>query len=249
MEPGYRHIDTTQAYGNERGVGEGLRAYGIAREKLFVTSKVAAEYKSKVASAKPIDETLSKMKLDYIDLMLIHTPQPWAEWRSTKRYFKENREVWKALEDAYKAGKVRAIGVSNFLIDDLTSLCGDCEIMPMAHQILVHIGNTPLPLIEFARSEGILVEAYAPLGQGEIFKDEKILAMASKYGVSLHQLYIRYTLQLGTVSLPKASSIEHMKQNASVDFTISDKDMEYLSSLKSTKGYGQSSHFLVFSGK
>ena len=119
---GYRHIDTAQAYGNERGVGAGIKACGIPREELFVTSKVAAEAKTYDAAAKSIDETLDKMGLPYIDLMLIHSPQPWAEWRDDKRYFEENVQVWKALEDAYTAGKVKAIGVSNFLIDDLENL-------------------------------------------------------------------------------------------------------------------------------
>ena len=116
---GYRHIDTAQAYGNEAGVGEGIRICGISRDELFVTSKVAAENKSYDSAAQSIDETLRKTELDYIDMMIIHSPQPWAEFRGEKRCFEENREVWRALEDAYKAGKVRAIGVSNFLKDDL----------------------------------------------------------------------------------------------------------------------------------
>ena len=130
---GYRHIDTAQAYGNERGVGAGIRACGVSRESLFVTSKVAAEAKTYDAAARSIDESLKKMGLTYIDLMLIHSPQPWAEWRSNKRYFEENVQVWKALEDAYQAGKIKAIGVSNFLIDDLENLISHCEIKPMVN--------------------------------------------------------------------------------------------------------------------
>ena len=146
---GYRHIDTAQAYGNERGVGAGIKACGIPREELFVTSKVAAEAKTYDAAAKSIDETLDKMGLPYIDLMLIHSPQPWAEWRDDKRYFEENVQVWKALEDAYTAGKVKAIGVSNFLIDDLENLLSHCKIRPMVNQLLIHIGNTPAELIAY----------------------------------------------------------------------------------------------------
>lgn len=119
---GYRLIDTAQAYGNERGVGEGVRTCGVPRESLFVASKVAAELKTYEAAAKSIDETLKKMGLDYLDQMIIHSPQPWKEFRGEKRYFAENKEVWRALEDAQAAGKVRVIGVSNFLIDDLESL-------------------------------------------------------------------------------------------------------------------------------
>lgn len=150
---GYRHIDTAQAYGNEAGVGEGIRTCGIARDELFVTSKVAAENKSYDSAAQSIDETLRKTELDYIDMMIIHSPQPWAEFRGEKRYFEENREVWRALEDAYKAGKVRAIGLSNFLKDDLENILNSCEIKPMVNQILAHISNTPLSLIDFCNKK------------------------------------------------------------------------------------------------
>lgn len=117
---GYRHIDTAQAYGNERGVGEAVRTCGISRDEIFVTSKVAAENKTYESTANSIDETLNKMKLDYVDMMVIHSPQPWAEVnQSENRYLPENRQVWKAMEDAVKAGKVRTIGVSNFLENDI----------------------------------------------------------------------------------------------------------------------------------
>ena len=122
VEQGYRLIDTAQAYGNERGVGEGVRTCGVARENLFVGSKIAAELKTYDEAARSIDETLEKMGLDYLGQMIIHSPHPWAEFRVEKRYFEENRAVWRALEDTQAAGKVRVIGVSNFLQDDLESL-------------------------------------------------------------------------------------------------------------------------------
>ena len=245
---GYRHIDTAQAYGTERGVGGGIKTCGIAREELFVTSKVAAEAKTYDAAAKSIDETLDKMELSYIDLMLIHSPQPWAEWRDGKRYFEENIQVWKALEDAYTAGKVKAIGVSNFLIDDLENLIAHCEIKPMVNQLLIHIGNTPMELINFCKQQNIVVEAYSPIAHGEALKNETIVAMAQQYGVSVPQLCIKYVLNLGTVALPKTSNVEHMQNNASLDFEISEEDMEALKALN-FKDYGEYSFFPVFSGK
>lgn len=245
---GYRHIDTAQAYGNERGVGTGIKACGIPREELFITSKVAAEAKNYDAAAKSIDETLEKMGLPYIDLMLIHSPQPWAEWRNGKRYFEENIQVWKALEDAYTAGKVKAIGVSNFLIDDLENLIAHCEIKPMVNQLLIHIGNTPAELIAYCKEQDIVVEAYSPIAHGEALKNETIVAMAQKYGVSVPQLCIKYVLNLGTVALPKTTNVEHMQNNASLDFEISDEDMETLKTLN-FKDYGEYSFFPVFSGK
>lgn len=245
---GYRHIDTAQAYGNEKGVGAGVKNCGISREELFVTSKVAAEAKSYDAAAKSIDETLDKMGLGYIDLMLIHSPQPWAEWRNDKRYFEENIQVWKALEEAYTAGKVKAIGVSNFLIDDLENLIAHCEIKPMVNQLLIHIGNTPAELIAYCKEQDIVVEAYSPIAHGEALKNKTIVAMAQKYGVSVPQLCIKYVLNLGTVALPKTANVEHMQNNASLDFEISDEDMETLKTLK-FKDYGEYSFFPVFSGK
>lgn len=245
---GYRHIDTAQAYGNERGVGTGIKACGIPREELFVTSKVAAEAKTYDAAAKSIDKTLDKMGLTYIDLMLIHSPQPWAEWRGGKRYFEENIQVWKALEDAYTAGKIKAIGVSNFLIDDLDNLLAHCEIKPMVNQLLIHIGNTPTELIDFCKQQNIVVEAYSPIAHGEALKNETIVAMANKYGVSVPQLCIKYVLNLGTVALPKTANAEHMQNNANLDFEISNEDMETLKALN-FKDYGEYSFFPVFSGK
>lgn len=160
---GYRLIDTAQAYGNERGVGAGVRECGVAREDLFVITKIAAEHKTYEEAARSIDESLAKTGLDYIDLMIIHSPQPWAEFRGERRYFEENRAVWRALEDAYHAGKLRAIGVSNFLKDDLQNLLAVCTVRPMVNQILTHITNTPGALITYCQSEGILCEAYSPL--------------------------------------------------------------------------------------
>ena len=246
---GYRHIDTAQAYGNEAGVGEGVRACGVARDELFVTSKVAAENKSYDSAAQSIDETLRKAGLDYIDMMIIHSPQPWAELRGEKRYFEENREVWRALEDAYKAGKVRAIGVSNFLKDDLENILNSCGIKPMVNQILAHISNTPLSLIDFCNKNGIQTEAYSPIAHGEALKNKAIADIATKYSVTPAQLCVRYVLDLGMVALPKTANPEHMKANADVDFNIYGEDLNTLKNFEKIKDYGEYSFFPVFSGK
>ena len=247
---GYRHIDTAQAYGNERGVGEGVRTCGIKREEIFVTSKVAAEHKDYKTAAAGIDETLRKMKLDYLDMMIIHSPQPWREVnQSDNRYVEGNREAWRALEDAYKAGKLRAIGISNFLQGDIESLCETAEIKPMVNQILAHISNTPFELINYCQQNGIIVEAYSPVAHGEALKNPAIKAMADKYGVSVPQLCIKYDLQLDMVVLPKTANPDHMRSNAELDFVISDEDMELLKNIEHIKDYGESSFFPVFGGK
>lgn len=246
---GYRLIDTAQAYGNERGVGEGVRTCGLPREQLFVTSKVAAEAKTYEAATRSIDETLARMGLEYLDMMIIHSPQPWSEFRVENRYFAENKEVWRALEDAYAAGKLRAIGVSNFLRDDLENLLEDCRIKPMVNQILLHITNTDRALLDFCREQGILVEAYSPIAHGEALKNPAITQMARRYNVIPAQLCIRYVLQLGTVALPKTANPAHMRDNGAVDFQISPEDMQTLEAMEKIESYGEFDMFPVFSGK
>lgn len=247
---GYRHFDTAQAYGNERGVGEGIRTCGIPREELFVVSKVAAERKTYEDAKASIDKTLSDMGLDYLDMMIIHSPQPWVEVnQSDNRYVEGNRAAWKALEDAYKEGKLKAIGVSNFQIGDIESLLEACEIKPMVNQILLHISNTPAELVDYCQKNGITVEAYSPIAHGEILHQPEIAAMAEKYDVSVPQLCIRYTLQLGAISLPKTGNPDHMKTNADVDFEISAEDMKTLKNFKHIESYGANSGFPVYGGK
>lgn len=246
VKSGYRLIDTAQAYGNERGVGEGIRTCGLPRESLFVTSKIAAEAKTYDSAAKSIDETLAKMGLEYLDLMIIHSPQPWAKFRVENRYFAENKEVWHALEDAYAAGKVKAIGVSNFLQDDLENLMTDCKVKPMVNQILLHITGVNTDLVAFCKQNDILVEAYSPIAHGEALKKESIAAIAQKYGVSAAQLCIRFCIQLGTVALPKTANPVHMQQNAAVDFVITEEDMQALLALQPIDNYGEFDVFPVF---
>ena len=250
IEIGYTHIDTAQAYANERGVGEGVRNSGISRNKIFVTTKVAAEHKDYKSAAEGIDGSLKRLGLDYIDLMIIHSPQPWLEVnQSEDRYFEGNLEAWRALTDAYKAGKIRAIGVSNFLKEDIDNLMNNAQIRPMVNQVLCHIANTPLDLIDYCTSKGIVMEAYSPVAHGEALKIPAIAEMAKKYGVSVPQLCIRYDIQLGMIVLPKTANPEHMKTNADVEFVISDKDMEVLKHIERIKDYGDSSFFPVYGGK
>jgi len=247
---GYRHVDTAQAYGNERGVGEGVHTASVPREKIFVTSKVAAENKSYDSASRSIDETLERMGLEYMDMMIIHSPQPWMEVnQSENRYFAENREVWRALEDAAAAGKVRTIGVSNFQREDIENILAVCKIRPAVNQVLCHISNTPLSLMEYCRSQEIAVEAYSPVAHGAALKDPKISELAAKYQVSVPQLCIRYDWQLGTIVLPKTANPAHMKSNADIDFTISDEDMETLKHLDKIKDYGKFGIFPVYGGK
>lgn len=244
---GYRLIDTAQAYGNEAEVGRAVRNSGVSRDKLFVTSKIAAELKTKDAAAKSIDESLSKMGLDYLDLMIIHSPQPWADFRNTDDHFYEgNLEAWAALEDAYDAGKLRAIGVSNFLHDDVKNIQDNARIQPMVNQILCHVGQVPQELIDYCKKSNILVEGYSPIAHGEAHRLQGIQAIADKHGVSVAQLCIRFLMQMDIVPLPKATSEAHICANAEVDFSISDDGMKELLAAKPLSDYGEQNFFPVF---
>ncbi|GAA4400282.1 aldo/keto reductase [Tsukamurella soli] len=247
VQIGYRNIDTAQAYGNERGVGEGVRTSGVPREELFVSTKLAAEIKDYDQAVAAIDGSLEKLGVDYIDLLLIHAPQPWSDFRGGD-YSEGNRRAWRALEAAHRAGRVRSVGVSNFLPEDLEDILEHGTITPQVNQILVHAGNTPGELIAYCENKGILVEAYSPIAHGEILGNADVAAIAEKYGASVPQLCIRYTLQLGAVSLPKTANPDHMRSNAQVDFVISAEDMAALRNLDE-QDYGDSSVFPVYSGK
>jgi diketogulonate reductase-like aldo/keto reductase len=245
---GYRHVDTAQAYQNESGVGAGVRECGVKRGDIFVTTKLGAEIKLYKEAAASIDKSLKISGLDYFDLMIIHSPKPWAEYLGNDHYFEGNREAWRALEEANKAGKLRAIGLSNFEKADLDNILESCSVKPMVNQILTHISNTPKELIQYTKEKGILVEAHSPIGHGELLKNQEIAAIAKKYKVSVPQLGIRYILQLGLLPLPKTANPDHMKTNAEVDFVISEEDMEFLINVGQIKDYGNASMFPVYSG-
>lgn len=249
VDIGYRHIDTAQAYQNEAGVGEGVRLSGVDRSELFITTKLAAEVKSYHQAVASIDASLDKLGLDYIDLMIIHSPKPWSGFLKDEPYFEGNREAWRALEEAYQAGKLRAIGLSNFEIADIDNILNSCTVKPTVNQILAHITNTPEELIQYCQRNDILVEAYSPVGHGELLKNERVVAVAEKYKVSVPQLGIRYDLQLGLLPLPKTANPEHMKLNAEVDFVIGDEDMAYLKGLEQIEHYGEASKFPVYGKK
>jgi diketogulonate reductase-like aldo/keto reductase len=246
IEMGYRHIDTAQDYFNEAEVGAGVRASGIDRSEVFVTSKLSAMHKNYDDAAAAIQKSLDLLDLDYIDLMIIHCPKPWDQYHEENRHFDGNIEAWRALEDAYKAGKIRSIGLSNFHIVDIENILENGSIKPEVNQILAHATNTPAELIEYCEQNKILVEAYSPIGHGELFKNEAISALAKKYEVSLPQLCIRYTLQLGLLPLPKTANPAHMKNNADVDFIISDEDMQTLKTMEKIENYGDASVFPVY---
>jgi diketogulonate reductase-like aldo/keto reductase len=221
LEAGYPHIDTASAYGNEESVGAAIRISGIPRESIFVTTKL---WNSDHGSPeRALDTSLRKLKMNYVDLYLIHFP------------VRQRRQSWRALEALQKKGKTRSIGVSNFTIAHLSELLSGSEIVPAVNQVEFHPYLYQQDLLAFCRAKGIVVEAYSPLTHGERLKDSKLVAIAKKYSSpkakSTAQILIRWALQHGLVVLPKSSNRRRIFENADVfDFEISEDDMRLLDS-------------------
>ncbi len=234
LDIGYRLIDTAAAYDNESGIGRAVVESGIRCEEAFLSTKIPADVKTYEGAKAVIEQSLSNLGTDYIDLMLIHSPKPWPELfaKSEKTYFEENLAVWKAMEEAYRDEKLRAIGVSNFETADIQNLIDHAETAPMANQIRVHVGHTPTEIIGYCQERDILVMAYSPNATGKLLHHLVVEEMAAKYDVTVPQLCIRYDLQLGLLPLPKTTHEEYMRQNAEVGFEISPVDMKTLSEVE-----------------
>lgn len=213
LEAGYRHFDTASFYGTEQALGDALKAAGVPREELFLTSKLWKDEMGYENALAAFERSLQKLGTDYLDLYLIHWPRTddlTAEWRQL------DRDTWRALEELYRAGRVRAIGVSNFLPHHLRSLMETAEIMPMVNQIEFHPGYPQTWNVAFCKAHGILPEAWSPLGRTRVLQDERLAGIAAKYGKSVAQLCIRFALQRGVVPLPKSSSPARMQANLDV---------------------------------
>ena len=235
LNNGYIHIDTARTYGNEEGVGKGMKASGVNREDFFLTTKVSAFSKTYDEAKKDIEDSLTALDTEYLDLVIIHAPRPWDKMHTDgpieKMYFEENLQVWRALEEAYEAGKVKAIGVSNFEIDDLVNLLENVKIKPMLNQIKYHIGFRDEQLVQYCQENDMIVEAYSPIGTGKLLNNPDIQTIADKYNKSTAQIAIRYCYQKGLVVLPKSVHEEYVDNNADLDFEILATDMDYLNRL------------------
>jgi diketogulonate reductase-like aldo/keto reductase len=228
IQHGYRSIDTAAIYENEEGVGQGIKESGIAREDLFVTSKVwnaDLGYESTLAA---YQTSLDKLGLEYLDLYLIH-------WPVAGKY----KEAWRALETLYKEGRVRAIGVSNFQVHHLEDLMKDAEVKPMVNQVEYHPRLTQKEVQAFCREQGIQMEAWSPLMQGQLLDNEGLAAIAAKYKKSVAQIILRWDLQNGVVTIPKSTKEHRIIENSQVfDFELTQEDMHQINNLNQNHRVG-----------
>ena len=229
LEAGYRLLDTAAFYGNEEFIGNAIRKSKIPREELFLTSKVWKTELGYEKTMKSFAQSLQRLGTEYLDLFLIHWPRPDLE---TKNWEKLVQESWKALEDLYQQGKIKSIGVSNFLPHHLEALKETAQVLPMVDQLELHVGYMQEATVQYCKENGIQVQAWSPLGRRRVLEEPMVLQMAQKYGVSPAQLLLKFLLQQGIAVIPKASSFERMKQNlADLEFEISFCDLSMLRSL------------------
>ena len=234
LRAGYRHIDTAAAYENEESVGKAINDFlkesGVSRKDLFVTTKLWNGDHGRVLTEKAIDESLSKLGLDYLDLYLIHWPNP-LKFRDC--WEEKNAESWKEMEDAVKDGKIRAIGLSNFWEHHLEALLKTASIKPVVNQIKICPGQSQRTLVEYSKKLGMVVEGYSPLGTGAIFSNEFMKSLSEKYNRSIAQICIRWSIQSGCVPLPKSVTESRIKENLNVfDFELDAEDIERIANLK-----------------
>lgn len=235
LEAGYRHIDTAQMYGNEESVGIAVKKSGIDRSDIFITTKLSNSVRGYRQTLDAVEQSLKKLDTAYIDLFLIHWPNP-VKFRD--RWQEANAETWRALEDLYDAGRIRSIGISNFRPHHIEELMKTAKIAPMVNQIRLCPGDTQDEVVDYCRARGMLLEAYSPLGVGKIFEVPEMRKLAEKYGKSVAQICIRWSLQRGYLPLPKSVTPSRIRENTEVfDFELSPEDVRLIADMKGVVGY------------
>jgi diketogulonate reductase-like aldo/keto reductase len=244
IDAGYTHIDTAAIYGNETSVGKGIKASGIDRKKLFITSKVWNTERGYETTLRAFHKTLDDLQLDYLDLYLIHWPASENQFDNWKKI---NRETWRAMEELSRDGKVRTIGVSNFLPHHLKALMETANIKPAINQIEFHPGFMQQACVEYCKSNDILVEAWSPLGTGKMLTNETLKTIAAKYQKSIAQLCIRWVLQNDVLPLPKSITASRIVENLAIDdFEISKEDMQTINAMDYCGGSGLNPDLIEF---
>lgn len=237
IEAGYRYFDTASFYGTEEYLAEAIQASGLPREEFFIASKVWKTEMGYEQTKEAFEKTLANLQTDYLDLYLIHWPIPevgYADWKQL------DADTWRAMEELYEEGKIRAVGLSNFLPHHIESLLQNARIKPMVNQLEFHPGYIQKAAVDYCQKNGILVQAWSPIGRARVLQDELITELAGKYGVSAAQICLRFALQNEVIPLPKSSSPERMKQNQDIfSFEIAKEDMYRLESMPQTGWSGE----------
>lgn len=235
LKVGYTHIDTAQIYRNEASVGKAIADSKMARSDIFLTTKVWNDKHDYDSAMDSIEASLKKLGVDHLDLLLIHWPNPKA-LRENDAWKERNASVWKAMEEAYKTKKVRAIGVSNFMIHHLETLFETADIKPHVNQVLLAPGCPQEDLVAFCQKHDILLEAYSPLGTGTIFENAAVKGIAEANGRSIAQVALRWSLQRGFLPLPKSATPKNIEANLDIfDFELSEQDMAKLDQIEGVK--------------
>lgn len=230
LNAGYTHIDTAAAYKNEKEIAEAIKTSGKKRSDLFLTTKVWASERGYENAKKAIETSLANLETDVIDLMLIH----WPAKTNQENWEEENAQTWKALEEYYAQGKIRAIGVSNFMVHHLEALLKTAKVKPMVNQIEYHPGYLQEDVVAFCKEHDILVEAWSPIGSGRILEDQLLNDLAKKYNTNVGVICIQFCLQNGILPLPKSTSQKNIENNIQINFQLDDEDMVLIKNMPQT---------------
>lgn len=230
IQVGYRHIDTAAIYGNEVGVGQGIKESGVPRNEIFLTTKVWNTDQGYESTKKAFQTSLDKLQTDYVDLYLIH----WPAVNIFENHIEKNLETWRAMEDIYRSGKARAIGICNFFEHHLTPLLEKAVIKPMVNQIEINPGNPADDVVRFCENNGILVQAYSPMMKGKIFDIPLLQELAQKYQKTISQIVLRWIIERGINPLSKSVTTERIRDNFDIfNFSMEPNDMEQMKTLSS----------------
>lgn len=237
IKAGYRYFDTASFYETEEYIGEAIQKSGIPREEFFIVSKLWKTEMGYEQAYKAFEQSLKRLGTDYLDGYLIHWPLPqpdYTDWKSL------DLETWRALEELYQSGRVKAVGLSNFLPHHIENIMEHCKVKPMMNQLEIHPGYSQEAAVAYCRAHGILVQGWSPIGRKRVFEEVLIQKLAEKYKVSIAQICLRFALQKGIVPLPKSSVTERMIQNQDIfSFEISKEDMYRLETLPQTGWSGE----------
>ena len=244
VESGYRHFDTASMYGNEKGIGRGIRECGIDREELFITTKLWNSDRGYKNTLKALEKSMERLQLDYLDLYLIHWPATAGQYTEWKRI---NAETWKAMEELHKDGRIHSIGLSNFKPRHMEPLLEGATVLPAVNQVEYHPGCIQAETVAYCKSHNITVEGWAPLGTGRMIENPTLISIARHYNKSVAQVCIRWALQNEVIPLPKSSRPERMKENiAAFDFEISQEDMQIIYKMDNFGSSGQDPDLINF---